>query len=229
MHNWREYGCIHPEYASLVPEVMLNAQTVQTLWLPILLGNDVRILRNVSPPSRIFFMQGGLNWRYTYPINMSLYRSSFKIARTSPWSQRLLSTGRPCLTTKREHPNVDGHRKIQKEKPLTPHITSTTSTISNEMPSAGSDKAPPDLLSSVDPDFVPKDTAPENTEHMTGKTQKGIQDDTAKAELGVGEMEGAKFKVEPLRRTGEDPNTMRARLLCPLFTVISTLVPVTLC
>lgn len=36
------------------------------------------------------------------------------------------------------------------------------------------------------------------------------------SELGVGEMEGAKFKVEPLRRTGEDANTMRARLLCAL-------------
>jgi hypothetical protein len=32
--------------------------------------------------------------------------------------------------------------------------------------------------------------------------------------MGVGEMEGAKFKIEPLRRTGEDANTMRARLLC---------------
>ncbi len=33
-------------------------------------------------------------------------------------------------------------------------------------------------------------------------------------ELGVGEMEGAKFKIEPLRRTGEDDATTRARLLC---------------
>ncbi|KAG9249054.1 TPR repeat protein [Calycina marina] len=32
-------------------------------------------------------------------------------------------------------------------------------------------------------------------------------------EMGVGEMEGANFKVEPLHRTGEDTNTMRARLL----------------
>lgn len=33
-------------------------------------------------------------------------------------------------------------------------------------------------------------------------------------ELGVGELEGAKFKIEPLRRVGEDDNTKRARLLC---------------
>lgn len=34
-------------------------------------------------------------------------------------------------------------------------------------------------------------------------------------ELQVGELEGAKFKIEPLRRVGEDDKTKRARLLCP--------------
>lgn len=33
-------------------------------------------------------------------------------------------------------------------------------------------------------------------------------------EMGVGELEGAKFRIEPLRRTGEDAETMRARLTC---------------
>ncbi|KAI9763690.1 MAG: succinate dehydrogenase assembly factor 2 [Geoglossum simile] len=32
-------------------------------------------------------------------------------------------------------------------------------------------------------------------------------------ELGVGEMDGGKFKITPLRRTSEDAATMRARLL----------------
>lgn len=54
----------------------------------------------------------------------------------------------------------------------------------------------------------------ENTERMTGGTQSGEPEGGPNAEMGVGEMEGAKFKVEPLRRTGEDANTMRARLLC---------------
>ena len=36
-------------------------------------------------------------------------------------------------------------------------------------------------------------------------------------DLEVGELQGATFKVEPLRRVGEDPATMRARLLCTLF------------
>jgi len=33
-------------------------------------------------------------------------------------------------------------------------------------------------------------------------------------ELGVGELQGAKFRIEPLRRTGEDAETKRARLVC---------------
>ena len=96
-------------------------------------------------------------------------------------------------------------------------MTNTSSTIANKMPSVGADKAPPELITSVDPDFVPKDSVPENTERMTGGTQKGGPDGGANADLEVGEMEGAKFKVEPIRRTGEDGNTMRARLLCPFL------------
>lgn len=85
------------------------------------------------------------------------------------------------------------------------------------MPSIGADKAPPELITSVDPDFVPKDSVPENTERMTGDTQKGSTEDGPNKELDVGEMEGGQFRVEPLRRTGEDGNTMRARLLCPFL------------
>jgi hypothetical protein len=87
------------------------------------------------------------------------------------------------------------------------------------MPSVGADKAPPEFLSSVDPDFNPKDANPENTARLTGGTQQTVPESGSNSELGVGEMEGAKFKVEPLRRTGEDGNTMRARLLCPLYLV----------
>ena len=85
------------------------------------------------------------------------------------------------------------------------------------MPGLGADKPPPELISSVDSEFVPKDSVPENTERMTGGTQKGGPECGPNDELEVGEMEGAKFKVEPLRRTGEDGNTMRARLLCPFL------------
>ncbi|GAB1209338.1 hypothetical protein APSETT445_008110 [Aspergillus pseudonomiae] len=51
---------------------------------------------------------------------------------------------------------------------------------------------------------------PGKVEHFTG----GRQETSAqKPELGVGEMEGITFKVEPLKRTGEDVSTIRARLL----------------
>ncbi|KAM0251453.1 hypothetical protein ACHAQJ_008205 [Trichoderma viride] len=38
-------------------------------------------------------------------------------------------------------------------------------------------------------------------------------DSSTPGELQVGELEGAKFRVEPLRRVGEDDSTKRARLL----------------
>jgi hypothetical protein len=120
---------------------------------------------------------------------------------------------------KRTNDTSETYRRYQIEKPLTPHMTNTTSTIKNDMPSVGKDAPPPELIKNVDGKFTPKDAKPENTERMTGGTQKGDGGEVSHAstskELGVGELEGAKFKVEPLRRTGEDANTMRARLLCP--------------
>jgi hypothetical protein len=138
-------------------------------------------------------------------------------SRSSPITSRFLSSSfpRPADHKDRVHSNAEGHRDAQTSKPDVPHMTNTTSTISNEMPSVGADKPPPDMITSVDPEFTPKDSVPENVERMTGETQKGAPESGANADLGVGEMEGAKFKVEPLRREGEDPSTMRARLLCP--------------
>lgn len=148
---------------------------------------------------------------------MSLQRMVLRIGRASPRSIRLLSTSIPrYCASEREHDNTPAHREGQKSTPLNPHMTNTNSTISNEMPSVGADKAPPEFLSFVDAEANPTDAVPENTERMTGATQKGSPETGPNSELGVGEMEGAKFKVEPLRRTGEDANTIRARLLCPL-------------
>ncbi|KAE8383504.1 WD40 repeat-like protein [Aspergillus bertholletiae] len=58
---------------------------------------------------------------------------------------------------------------------------------------------------------APADSYPGRVEHFTG----GRQEETGaqKPELDVGEMEGITFKVEPLKRTGEDVTTIRARLL----------------
>ncbi len=129
---------------------------------------------------------------------------------------RAISSAAPRLNKAQEHDTAEQWRKAQKEKPLNPHMTNTNSTIANEMPSVGKDSPPPELISSVDPEFVPEDSVPENTERMTDKTQKGKSADGSQDDLDVGEIEGGSFKVEPLRRSGEDANTMRARLLCSL-------------
>jgi len=89
-------------------------------------------------------------------------------------------------------------------------MTNTASTTTNEMPSVGKDKPPPEMISSVDRHYVPKDSVPKNTEHTTGGTQKLVSDSGPHKELEVGEMEGASFKVEPKRRFGEDMNTTKA-------------------
>lgn len=151
-------------------------------------------------------------------VEMPVFRSAFRWVRPATTAIRPLSTSLPRrLANEREHETTPAWREIQKTKPTGPNMTNTTSTIANEMPSVGADKAPPELLTSVDPDFTPKDSVPENTEQMTGGTQAGAPEGGPNSELDVGEMEGAKFKVEPLRRTGEDGNTTRARLLCPFL------------
>ncbi|KAI7153998.1 DUF339-domain-containing protein [Hortaea werneckii] len=108
---------------------------------------------------------------------------------------------------------AEAYRKFQIEKPENPHMTNTNSTIANEMPSIGKDGAPPEMITSVDPSFLPKDSKPDNTEKMMGGQQKGAPEAGVNAELNVGEIEGGTFRIEPLKRTGEDASTMRARLI----------------
>ncbi|KAF2138498.1 uncharacterized protein K452DRAFT_256027 [Aplosporella prunicola CBS 121167] len=129
------------------------------------------------------------------------------------FSRPLSSSAARFGLNERGNDTTEAWRKKQTEKPLNPHMTNTTSTIANELPSLGKDGPPPEMLTSIDPNFTPKDSVPENTERMTGGTQKGGPQAGVNSELGVGEIEGGSFKVEPIRRTGEDANTMRARLL----------------
>lgn len=111
----------------------------------------------------------------------------------------------------RAHSTTPQHRVNQTEKSPNPAVPSTTSTLTKDFPKAGEKNPPPDLLNSADPNYKPVDTYPGKVEHYTGgRQQHGAQ----KPELEVGEMEGITFKVEPLRRVGEDISTMRARLLC---------------
>ena len=113
---------------------------------------------------------------------------------------------------------AEQYRKFMMERPINPHMTNTTSTIANEMPSVGADAAPPELLTSADPSFTnPKDSVPENTERMTGGQQSGVPEDGPNKELKVGELEGSEFTTTPKHRDGEDAGTIRARLLCPFL------------
>jgi hypothetical protein len=135
---------------------------------------------------------------------MSTLRLAVRSLRPSMAFSRPLSTTLGLLASPgnaNEHETNAEHRKYQTKKPLNLHITNTNSTIANELPVVGSGNPPPDLISLVDPDYSQK-----------GDPENGSK--AAQADLGVGELEGGKFKVKPLRRTGEDENTMRARLVC---------------
>ncbi|GMG22592.1 unnamed protein product [Aspergillus oryzae] len=103
------------------------------------------------------------------------------------------------------------HREYQTNRPPNQHVPNTTSTMTRDFPKAGEKSVPPEFVSAADPNYKPADPYPGKVEHFTGGRQEtGAQ----KPELGVGEMEGITFKVEPLKRTGEDVSTIRARLLC---------------
>ncbi|KAL2392377.1 Succinate dehydrogenase assembly factor 2, mitochondrial [Exophiala dermatitidis] len=133
-----------------------------------------------------------------------------QLALSSP--QRFISSSASRFTD-RAHSTAEEHRKYQKEKADNPHLTGTNPAVNNDMPTVGEHNPPPDLIGSVDPNYVPKDRVPENTERMTGGTQPGDPSKVSASDFGVGELEGISFRVEPLRRTGEDLATMRARLL----------------
>lgn len=70
----------------------------------------------------------------------------------------------------------------------------------------------------------------QNEGSQPGKTGLVLEKGQTKPDLGVGEIEGVTFKVEPLKRKGEDDSTIRARLLCVfpflfLFTFFLSLYP----
>jgi hypothetical protein len=133
-------------------------------------------------------------------------------SRVSFPQQQTRAFGVSAFRANRRTPSTaEEHREIQKKRPLNQHVPNTTSTQTDDFPKVGASTSPPEFLSSVDPNYKPADSYPGRIEHLTGGRQPpGPQ----KPELEVGEMEGITFKVEPLKRKGEDATTMRARLLC---------------
>jgi hypothetical protein len=178
-------------------------------------------------PTNPHHHQQQLTWSSTHSIDhkhvMPFTRLILRSSRTLLTFSHPFSTFIPRLNiNERGDDTTVEWRKKQAEKPLNPHLTNTTSIIANEMPSVDKQAPPPEMLSSADPNFVPKDAVPENTGRITGGTQSSSGTSGLNRELRVGELEGAKFKVEPLRRTGEDVSTTRARLLCPLLSAAKT-------
>lgn len=156
---------------------------------------------------------------------MSASRIFYQFARPSrPLSNAIRTFNTTAVRSKdlneRANASAPIHREDQKTKPLNPHLTNTTSTNTTDFPNVGARKAPPDLLRDVDPDYAPTDPVPGNVEHMTGGTLRSSSasgtssSGAAKPELEVGELEDVTFKVEPLKREGEDMSTLKARLLC---------------
>ena len=148
---------------------------------------------------------------------MSAPRTLLRASRLA--SCRTFTTTRTRMAVpmnERCNDTAEAYRKFQIEKPDNPHMTNSNSTIANEMPSIGKDGAPPEMITSADPNFLPKDSKPENTERMMGGQQKGAPEQGVNAELDVGEIEGGTFRIQPIKRSGEDINTMRARLVCKL-------------
>jgi hypothetical protein len=173
----KRYAISQPSYDVL--DFLGNAiSSVSTLYRPIepfqTPNTTMASSRIVSRSSRAF---AGLQ--------RSNYRSfSISAARNNQFE----------ALNKRTNDTSEQYRKFQMEKNLNPHMTNTTSTIANEMPSVGKDAPPPELITSVDGSFTPKDSVPENTHRMTGGTQSSEGQDVSgkNAELGVGELEGAK-------------------------------------
>lgn len=62
--------------------------------------------------------------------------------------------------------------------------------------------------------FAPRCLATPSDVYSSAKMPRMRPDDEPTGELAVGELHGAKFRVEPLRRVGETDDTKRARLLC---------------
>lgn len=159
-----------------------------------------------------------------HPIKMAslhITRRAFRASMINisrPFSSTIFRSANANPGNAEEHDGTEEYRKYQKERPLNPHMTNTNSTIMNDMPSAGAGKVPPEFLTSVNGKFSPKDSVPENTERMTGGTQDG-EGSGVNREMAVGELEGAQFRVAPLRRDGEHEEKMRARLLCMFFDI----------
>ncbi|RPA96529.1 DUF339-domain-containing protein [Choiromyces venosus 120613-1] len=128
-------------------------------------------------------------------------------SRTATYSTKESPAHAPNPTPKPDNPS-QSYADIQKSKPLNPALPNTFSTNRpDSLQKVGFANAPPELLSSA------AEAARESTQNDRGPGLAGSFGDST-PELSVGELaSSAEFHIEPLRRTGEDVSTKRARLL----------------
>lgn len=122
----------------------------------------------------------------------------------------------------RQHINSDEHRLNETARRGMNPVPESA----EQMPRVGAKAAPPELAGEVQGEGDRE--GGEMAEGGWGNVGAGSYVQTS-GELEVGELEGGSFKVEPLRRTGEDEATIRARLLCaflPLSVLSRVPVPV---
>lgn len=149
-----------------------------------------------------------------YPLLFKMFRAYLVLrphGRSS--SLRFFSTS-AYLAREREHESAAVWRSIQQSKAPNQASPNPTSSETSKVTGVSEKNAPPDLISSASAASHHTGSDSKSTD-INGHTKGGRDDRGTTRELDVGELEGAEIRVKPLRRTGEDVNTMRARLLCP--------------
>lgn len=126
--------------------------------------------------------------RQSPPATEMLTRTFFRRLRITRLYSSDSRIGNPS-----PRPDTAGHDTPRKPPPLNPTITNDPL---QQPPKAST---PPSLTSS---------------QNLTHRGPGLAGSFGGEQELGVGEIASAKFRIEPLRRQGEDLPTMRARLLC---------------
>lgn len=154
-----------------------------------------------------------LRARLSLPLPLPPLR--LRLLRTYTSRHDPSTTAQPGSTPPHSQPTDTGYAppELHHSKPPAPSFNAAqTAPPTSTIPHVGTTaNAPPELVSGADEPATPILSS------ERGPGLAGIFGGAGEKELAVGEMAEAKFRIEPLRRTGEDPATMRARLLCLSF------------
>ena len=98
-------------------------------------------------------------------------------------------------------------------KEKSPHLPNVTSTLGRDVPNVGSAPAPPEFLSTVDPNWKPLDagTGEGREGEVSGSQRPGHR---AAGGSNADNTDWRQLRIDPKVRANEDDKTMRARLVC---------------